>query len=590
MESRSAFFRLSAVFLFSLAAAAPVLVPAPAARAQGVQILEPVETQDRQVILRWTQSTADTLTQAERVTVPIGLFLVDVDLGINTTFPNASLVRGRGAGAKDQNEYVIRVGNSEDMFREGQEDVPSEPATFQVTGAFQFGKNYIGVGFSNRVNQTQALNAANYGITPGSVTVSAVSLQDNGKTVILDTGSSLPGGTAVTVTVGGISNENGDPLTNPGGFSLQTVSGSVLNIADVRDNRAGLKGQTVTVVGQVTIPVGSRLPGIASGYIQDGSRRGINLYGDPVVAAVNARSNVVEVSGTVVDTLGSLSLRNYSASVVKSGQPFLGARKLSLEDASGPGWEGTYIEAGGSLARIDKISDSQVTLIEVTRLDTLFTGYRIWRSPSEGKKNFSLLRSYSLLDTTWTFTGDLRIFADPDSIIPGGVSRDPDFDPDEPLPGPFNGFGYLYAVTTFNAVIDATVFPFRLRFFENEDPEDVARPEAVFPGREARVTVPLLGEVKVVPNPFNPSAAYDKQAFPGPARVQFVNLPASATIEIYTVAGDLVTTLEKEEDTNVDSVDWDLTNHDGDDVSPGIYMYRVVYREESKMGHFVIAR
>lgn len=590
MDSRSVFSRLSAALPLILAAAMPILAPVPAARAQGVQILDPVETHDRQVVIRWTPSARDTLTPAQRTNVPIGFYLVDVDLGIDTRFPNASAIRGRGAGGIDQNEYVVRIGNSGDLFREGQEVVPPEPGTFSVTGAFQFGRNYIGVGFSNRVNAAEAENAGNYAVTPGSITVSGVTLQDNGKTAILETGSSLPGGTTVTVTVGGITSEDGASLSNPGGFSLQTVSGSVLNIADVYGNRAGLQGQAVTVVGQVTIPVGSRLPGIASGYIQDGSRRGINLYGDPVLASVNSRGNVVRVSGTVADTLGMLSLVNYSAATLETGQPFLGARKLTLEQAASPGWEGTFIETGGRLARIDDISDPEVTLIEVTRLDTLFTGYRVWRSPSEGTENFSLLRSYSLLDSTWSFLGSERIFADPDSIIAGGVSRDPDYDPNEILPGPFNGFGYYYAVTTFDAVIDATVFPFRLRVFDNQNPEDVARRDPVFPGREARVTLPLLGEVKVVPNPYNPAAAYDKQAFPGPARVQFVNLPASATIEIYTVAGDLVTTLDKEEDANVDSVDWDLTNHDGDDVSPGIYMYRVVHGEESRMGHFVIAR
>lgn len=572
-----------------------MLVSARTARAQGVQILDPVETQDRQVILRWTPSTADTLSFEERTAVPFGIFRVDVDLGIDVAFPNGSGVRGRGAGGRVQNEYVIRVGNAGDLFREGQEVIPPEPATFSVTGAFQFGRNYIGVGFSNRVNAGQALNAANYGITPGSITVTAISLQDNGKTVILDTGSSLPGGTAVTVDVSGITNEDGDPLNNPGGFPLQTVSGSVMNIGEVHADMATLLGQSVTVVGQVTIPVGSRLPGVASGYIQDGSGRGINLYGDPVQAPVNARGNVARVTGTVIDTVRALSLTNYSSSVLATGQPFLGARELSLEEVDDSFWEGTFIETAGRLARIDRESDPQVILVEVTRLDTLFTGYRVWRSPSEGDENFILLRSYSLLDTTWSFTGDLRIFSDPDSIVPGGVLRDPDFDPDEPVPGPFNGFGYLYSVTTFDAVIDATVFPYRLVFFENELPGEAARRDPVYPGKEARVTVPLLANVKVVPNPYNPAADFQKQAFPGPPRIQFINLPAAATIEIYTVAGDLVTILDKPEDSNVDSMDWDLTNHDGDDVSPGIYMFRVLnsgesQTGESKMGRFVIAR
>jgi hypothetical protein len=541
------------------------------------------------VIFGWNPAPGDTLAPEERSEVPLGIFLVDIDLQIDLEIPNAAFVVGRGAGGRLGRDFAIRVGNPEDLFRSEEAPSPPSPADFFVTGAFQFGENFIGIGFSDRVDAVDARDPVNYSLNP-PLTVQGVSVQENGQTVILETMSPLPASTSFTVNVSGIDSEEGDPLTNPGAFAFQTVAGPVRDIAEVHGDLDVLRDQVVTVVGQVYIPVGSR-GGTPSGYIQDGSGRGINLYGGPLRGVVNQRGNVAEVTGTVIDSLGVVSVASYTASLLSAGQPRLAARALTLEGTQDPLWEGTFIEATGRLARIDEESDPEVPLIEITRLDTLFAGYRIWRSPSVGEPNFSLLRNYSLLDSTWTFTeGAARIFSDPDSIIRGGEIRDREFDPDEKLPGPFNGFGYLYSVTTFDAVVDGTVFPYRITEFENNLPADVARGQPIFPGPEARVSVPLLAQVKVVPNPYNPAGNYGQQVFPGDPRVRFVNLPSEATIRIFTVAGDLVRVLEKDENSAVDALDWDLTNKDQEPVAAGIYIFLAEAGNETKMGRFVIAR
>ena len=198
-----------------------------------------------------------------------------------------------------------------------------------------------------------------------------------------------------------------------------------------------------------------------------------------------------------------------------------------------------------------------------------------------------LLRTYSLLDSTWTFSlNGPRTFLDPDSIITRGTERDEER---LPLSGPFNGFAYWYAVTWFAAHIDPVSNPPRAEIFDMQTIEEgMYDGNPLYPSRDARVETPLLGAVRVVPNPYNPSAAHDKQAFPGEPRVQFVNLPAQAKVDIYTVSGDLVRSLRHEEQD--DSLDWDLKNGRGEDVAPGIYLYYVETTGGTATGRFVIVR
>jgi hypothetical protein len=158
------------------------------------------------------------------------------------------------------------------------------------------------------------------------------------------------------------------------------------------------------------------------------------------------------------------------------------------------------------------------------------------------------------------------------------------------VPGPFNGFTYLYSLTTFSAVIDATVFPFRVTQFDTLRGEAGLVSPPVRPSQVARASHPLLSEVRVVPNPYNPAANFGQQVFPGAPRVQFVNLPAKAVIRIFTASGDEVRAIEKPENSGVDAVDWDLKNANGHDVASGIYVYTVEAGGEKITGHFVVAR
>jgi hypothetical protein len=219
-----------------------------------------------------------------------------------------------------------------------------------------------------------------------------------------------------------------------------------------------------------------------------------------------------------------------------------------------------------------------------------FAGYRVWRRVATGEEPFTLLREYSLVEPTWTFVGEERVFLDPDSIL---ARRNPpaDEEPDIVVAGPVNGIKYNYSVTWFEATLDTSVIPPRPEFFPADEADVLASmwPEVVTPSDFARTATPLLAEVRVVPNPYDPSAAYGKQVFPGPPRVQFTNLPSPADIDVFTAAGDIVVSLRHEGPTS--AVDWDLKNGQGQNVASGLYVYRVVIPSgEATTGRFVVVR
>jgi hypothetical protein len=95
-----------------------------------------------------------------------------------------------------------------------------------------------------------------------------------------------------------------------------------------------------------------------------------------------------------------------------------------------------------------------------------------------------------------------------------------------------------------------------------------------------------LERVGVVPNPFRGHAPWDR---PGGNEVHFINLPRRSSIQIYSVAGDLVRELEHDDPVR-DFERWDLKNADGRDVASGIYIYRVEAASFSFQSRFIVIR
>ncbi len=98
----------------------------------------------------------------------------------------------------------------------------------------------------------------------------------------------------------------------------------------------------------------------------------------------------------------------------------------------------------------------------------------------------------------------------------------------------------------------------------------------------------------VVPNPYVGFASFEPERFAvsgrGERRIEFRNLPASCTIRIFTVSGQLVQTLHHL-GSNEGYVEWNLRTKDNLDVAPGLYIFHVEADQlDSYIGKFAIIK
>lgn len=146
-----------------------------------------------------------------------------------------------------------------------------------------------------------------------------------------------------------------------------------------------------------------------------------------------------------------------------------------------------------------------------------------------------------------------------------------------------NGTRYYYAVVGYD--------------FGNNNPAFTTEP--VMGGRNANAfdIIPMmpvatnLNNVKVVPNPYRGAANWEEWTPTGIrlGRIYFTNLPKECTIRIYTIAGDLVKTIRRNND-EYGAEPWDLTGESGVQVASGIYVYHVEVSgsDAKKIGKFAV--
>jgi len=88
---------------------------------------------------------------------------------------------------------------------------------------------------------------------------------------------------------------------------------------------------------------------------------------------------------------------------------------------------------------------------------------------------------------------------------------------------------------------------------------------------------PDLSKIYCVPNPYVAYSLFEEpgrtSSKRGERAVQFRNLPSKCTIRIYTIAGDLVKTIEKDDLASIAT--WDLLSSEGQKISYGVYVYHV---------------
>lgn len=88
--------------------------------------------------------------------------------------------------------------------------------------------------------------------------------------------------------------------------------------------------------------------------------------------------------------------------------------------------------------------------------------------------------------------------------------------------------------------------------------------------------------VHAFPTPFQPSLGHD--------RITFRGLPPRVTIRIYTITGQLVQTLNKNDAFTADLVWKPVTNASGRDLASGVYFYLVTGENGRASGKLMVIR
>ena len=259
-------------------------------------------------------------------------------------------ITARGAGGQFQQDFQVLVGLPSDISLGSGPD--TTPPT--LTGATAPSLTSVRATFSEPIDTVSGGTVGNYSVYPTSnptalVPISSVSVAGSQATLAL--GSTLAAGTNYTLSAQNIADLSSNVMTAPGTATFTPTTGPATTpIADIQNNLRQYKGQTVTVEGQVYIPTNYR-GATTSGYIQDGSGRGINLFGSTMnVAALQNIGNIVRVTAVVDTYFTTIELVNATnITVVTSGNPPLQPQQLSTGAAANSQWEGTYIEVTGPI-------------------------------------------------------------------------------------------------------------------------------------------------------------------------------------------------------------------------------------------------
>ena len=216
-----------------------------------------------------------------------------------------------------------------------------------------------------------------------------------------------------------------------------------------------------------------------------------------------------------------------------------------------------------------------------------FEGYNIWRSVDA--LGWIKIASYDL-------TNDLGYNAG----WPPPASSNADYSYEFVDQGLTNGRPAYYVVTAYDNGdngdgINTPAFDERnagVGILESSRGQDVQ--QLIYPAVSPQ-SAGTVDQVYVVPNPYIGSSrleevprlnedgtrSFDKD-------IEFRNLPGECTIEIYSLGGDLVQTIEHENGLSWEA--WDLRTELDQEIHAGIYLYRVFSGDEEHIGKFIVVK
>ncbi|MBM2846742.1 MAG: hypothetical protein HW407_2054, partial [Bacteroidetes bacterium] len=167
----------------------------------------------------------------------------------------------------------------------------------------------------------------------------------------------------------------------------------------------------------------------------------------------------------------------------------------------------------------------------------------------------------------------------------------PKYAPQSPIP-------VMVSVTFFADTSVPTIFPTQGNIFEIKTTKPFAKGDLyAFTSQavryDAETARSLLDRIYVVPNPYVAFSSFEAPGTTsnrrGDSRLQFRNLPPECTIRIYTMIGELIDTIVKNDNTSIAT--WNVLSNEGQRLSYGVYLYHVeVPGVGEKTGRFALIK
>jgi len=145
-----------------------------------------------------------------------------------------------------------------------------------------------------------------------------------------------------------------------------------------------------------------------------------------------------------------------------------------------------------------------------------------------------------------------------------------------------------YKLGTGDRFVIKTTKPFR-----KQDLLEFTSVPAIVDNQAAHVA---LQRVRAVPNPYVTAASFEQPLSPGitsgrgQRRIDFIHVPANATIRIFTTRGDHIRTLHQDGNIEDGVVSWDLKTDENLDIAFGVYFYVVESPAGSTTGKLAIIK
>jgi len=125
---------------------------------------------------------------------------------------------------------------------------------------------------------------------------------------------------------------------------------------------------------------------------------------------------------------------------------------------------------------------------------------------------------------------------------------------------------------------------------------DVLEFQTEIPRADAEKAGSELDRIRAVPNPYVVANVNELPLPPaitsgrGERKIDFIHLPASSTVRIFTSRGEHVATLRHGGDINDGTVSWNLKTKENLDIAPGIYFYAVESPSGMKRGKLAVIK